>query len=478
MRCPKCGYTSFDHLDSCKKCGKDLLEFKERFGIKSVLFPGQMDVESAGDMESFDAESSDAAVAAATAATAATASATAAAVAAEDDVADVASDGDDFGFDFMGDSAEDDDLSFDELFEEAPEEEDVEESIEGPKNEASEAPEEDFSFDLPEEEDEDLDADFGFDPLDEDPGEPDKELLSTEDDEQGTEEDPKSPFDLPESSALEGAPGSTVPDSSSSAFVEETFDFGEPDRLDAVDETGESTKAEPFVFAGDSSPVVEEEEVLHPAEVQDKPAADVRVPVADNCEAGTADAHVAVAAFDSLGDSVVSETTPDDLPMDAAMPIAEGVVDLPLAAAVYPGLTGRIAAFACDLLILLLVGASFILVAEATISTDSRFLPSAETLIDLSVPYFLVLFSLAFGYFTLFHFLVGQTPGKMLAGVRVETVEGDALSFGHAFLRSVGGLLQVLPLGLGCVAILLNADRRGWNDRLAGTCIVSLKDQS
>ncbi len=24
MRCPKCGYFSFDHLESCKKCGKDL----------------------------------------------------------------------------------------------------------------------------------------------------------------------------------------------------------------------------------------------------------------------------------------------------------------------------------------------------------------------------------------------------------------------------------------------------------------------
>ena len=42
MRCPKCGYNSFDHLDSCKKCGKDLVEHKQKFGIVSVLFPGQM----------------------------------------------------------------------------------------------------------------------------------------------------------------------------------------------------------------------------------------------------------------------------------------------------------------------------------------------------------------------------------------------------------------------------------------------------
>ena len=42
MKCPKCGYNSFDYLDSCKKCGKDLIEHKQKFGIVSVLFPGQM----------------------------------------------------------------------------------------------------------------------------------------------------------------------------------------------------------------------------------------------------------------------------------------------------------------------------------------------------------------------------------------------------------------------------------------------------
>ena len=38
MKCPKCNYTSFDYLDSCKKCGKDLLEHRESYNIRSVLF--------------------------------------------------------------------------------------------------------------------------------------------------------------------------------------------------------------------------------------------------------------------------------------------------------------------------------------------------------------------------------------------------------------------------------------------------------
>lgn len=31
MRCPKCGFHSFDHLDNCKKCGGDLTRLKRRF---------------------------------------------------------------------------------------------------------------------------------------------------------------------------------------------------------------------------------------------------------------------------------------------------------------------------------------------------------------------------------------------------------------------------------------------------------------
>ncbi|NIQ97354.1 MAG: hypothetical protein GWN87_26650 [Desulfuromonadales bacterium] len=39
MKCPKCGYTSFDYLDECKKCGKSLEEHKEKYNIRSLMFP-------------------------------------------------------------------------------------------------------------------------------------------------------------------------------------------------------------------------------------------------------------------------------------------------------------------------------------------------------------------------------------------------------------------------------------------------------
>ena len=41
MKCPKCGYHSFDHLDSCKKCSHDLVEHKAKFNLRGFFFPGQ-----------------------------------------------------------------------------------------------------------------------------------------------------------------------------------------------------------------------------------------------------------------------------------------------------------------------------------------------------------------------------------------------------------------------------------------------------
>ena len=41
MKCPKCGYTSFESNDTCKKCSHDLIAHRETYGLKPVVF--QMD---------------------------------------------------------------------------------------------------------------------------------------------------------------------------------------------------------------------------------------------------------------------------------------------------------------------------------------------------------------------------------------------------------------------------------------------------
>ena len=38
MKCPKCGFNSFEFLDNCKKCGNNLMAFKRNFGISPIVF--------------------------------------------------------------------------------------------------------------------------------------------------------------------------------------------------------------------------------------------------------------------------------------------------------------------------------------------------------------------------------------------------------------------------------------------------------
>ena len=39
MRCPKCGFHSFDYLDACKKCGGDLTDLKLRCKFQGYVAP-------------------------------------------------------------------------------------------------------------------------------------------------------------------------------------------------------------------------------------------------------------------------------------------------------------------------------------------------------------------------------------------------------------------------------------------------------
>jgi len=39
MKCPKCGYNSFEIHDTCKKCANDLTSYKNIHGLKSIVLP-------------------------------------------------------------------------------------------------------------------------------------------------------------------------------------------------------------------------------------------------------------------------------------------------------------------------------------------------------------------------------------------------------------------------------------------------------
>ena len=77
-----------------------------------------------------------------------------------------------------------------------------------------------------------------------------------------------------------------------------------------------------------------------------------------------------------------------------------------------------------------------------------------------------------FCYFTLFVGWRGQTPGKMLLRLRIIRVTGEDVGYGRAFVRWIGQILSVLPLGFGFLMIAFSRKKQGLHDKLAGTYVV------
>lgn len=42
MKCPKCGYNSFEYYDNCKKCANDLTGYKQTYSISSIVLPDEI----------------------------------------------------------------------------------------------------------------------------------------------------------------------------------------------------------------------------------------------------------------------------------------------------------------------------------------------------------------------------------------------------------------------------------------------------
>jgi len=78
-------------------------------------------------------------------------------------------------------------------------------------------------------------------------------------------------------------------------------------------------------------------------------------------------------------------------------------------------------------------------------------------------------------YFTLFLGLRGQTPGKMLLGLKVIRTTGEEVGYGRALVRWVGQCLGLLPLGLGFLMIAFSRQKQALHDKLAGTYVVRLR---
>ncbi|MFN2257626.1 MAG: RDD family protein [Desulfuromonadaceae bacterium] len=85
--------------------------------------------------------------------------------------------------------------------------------------------------------------------------------------------------------------------------------------------------------------------------------------------------------------------------------------------------------------------------------------------------FYLLLILIALAYFILFHYINGQTPGKIVTGIKVVSCDAGPLTLSQVLLRTCGGFVSALCLGVGYIAIWWAYDARGWNDKFADTCV-------
>ncbi|MGD2078680.1 MAG: RDD family protein [Chloroflexota bacterium] len=137
----------------------------------------------------------------------------------------------------------------------------------------------------------------------------------------------------------------------------------------------------------------------------------------------------------------------------------------------YAGFVSRLLAYAIDIAIITVMLIAF----GWLIDTVSRLFPTL--VLDPGDALGLVLAGVvvvvtAGIYYIFFWTLLGQTPGKMLLGVRIVSLDGSQLTLWQSLRRYVGYYLSALALYAGYWWVLIDNRRQGWHDKLAGTIVV------
>jgi len=81
-----------------------------------------------------------------------------------------------------------------------------------------------------------------------------------------------------------------------------------------------------------------------------------------------------------------------------------------------------------------------------------------------------VVFTLNMAYFTFFLGTGGQTPGKMICGLKVLRLDGSPVGFVQAAFRTLGYYLNQFTLCIGFLWVAFDPRKQGLHDKIAGTC--------
>lgn len=80
-------------------------------------------------------------------------------------------------------------------------------------------------------------------------------------------------------------------------------------------------------------------------------------------------------------------------------------------------------------------------------------------------------------YFVGFWVWRGQTPGKMVAGIKLINIDGTKLTIGTALLRFLGYIVSTAIMLLGFVWIAFDRRKQGLHDKMADTYVVKIPEE-
>jgi uncharacterized RDD family membrane protein YckC len=175
------------------------------------------------------------------------------------------------------------------------------------------------------------------------------------------------------------------------------------------------------------------------------------------------------------GGAVTASPPGPPVPEDTGAP-ERNIVRRDLGALRTAGFWRRTVALLVDLAIALTLVASGGMLVALAVQAGGWFSSTPEVALEWleeSARNFLCVL-IALCYFTLFVGFRGQTPGKMLLGLRIIRVTGKEVGYGRAFVRWIGQILGLLPLGIGFLMVAVSRKRQGLHDKLAGTYVVRL----
>ncbi|MGA3208917.1 MAG: RDD family protein [Syntrophales bacterium] len=149
----------------------------------------------------------------------------------------------------------------------------------------------------------------------------------------------------------------------------------------------------------------------------------------------------------------------------------------------YGGFWRRAMAFSIDKIILFFTSLFILFIGMLALSISflshyRDMLPERfeEMSITFVLVYLLMTVFISMFYFTYFHGAAGQTPGKMIFGLKVVQSKGEQVTFGLAFLRWVGYIISAVVFYFGFVWIAFDAKKQGWHDKIAETVVIRIRN--